>query len=434
MLAVLTVMLPVDIVIAAVATVVGRSGSARRDGRPAITEPTGRTVLLTGGKMTKALALARAFHRAGNRVVLVESDRYRWSGHRFSNCVDAFHVVPTADDPGYPDALATIVAAERVDVVVPVSSPLSSRHDAVAATRMPDGVATVHADVETVEMVDDKDAFAASAEAFGLRVPETHRVTSVDDVLDFDFGAHPERRYILKSIPYDPVHRNDLTELPLATPADTERYVRTLPISPEVPWVLQEFVAGEEYCTHSTVRDGVITVWACCRSSAKQLNYEMVDRPAIAEWVRRYTAAIHVTGQLSFDFIVGDDGEPVAIECNPRTHSAITMFTDEHALAAAYLDAPTRGGIPLVPAPDSRPTYWLHMELWRLVRHPSSVRTRIDTLVRGRDAMLDPRDPLPFILVPHLQIAGLLIDALRRGTPWVSIDVNIGKLVEPGGD
>ena len=32
-----------------------------------------RTVLISGGKMTKALALARAFHAAGHRVVLVES-------------------------------------------------------------------------------------------------------------------------------------------------------------------------------------------------------------------------------------------------------------------------------------------------------------------------------------------------------------------------
>jgi len=42
-----------------------------------------KTVLLTGGKMTKALQLARSFHSAGHRVILVETHKYWLSGHRF---------------------------------------------------------------------------------------------------------------------------------------------------------------------------------------------------------------------------------------------------------------------------------------------------------------------------------------------------------------
>ncbi len=65
-------------------------------------EPQGerRTVLVSGGKMTKALVLARLFHAAGHRVVMVETARYRLTGHRFSRAVDAFHVVPDPDLAG----------------------------------------------------------------------------------------------------------------------------------------------------------------------------------------------------------------------------------------------------------------------------------------------------------------------------------------------
>ena len=35
-----------------------------------------RIVLITGGKMTKALQLARAFHTAGHRVILAESSTF----------------------------------------------------------------------------------------------------------------------------------------------------------------------------------------------------------------------------------------------------------------------------------------------------------------------------------------------------------------------
>jgi hypothetical protein len=256
MLGVLTALLPVDLTIAGVAAAIGRL----RPGPPIERAAHPRTVLLTGGKMTKSLTLARAFGRAGHRVVLVETAKYRWCGHRFSNCVDAFHVVPDPDDPGYPDAIATVVATEGVDVFVPVCSPLASRYDALAAARLPDHVEVIHAAHDVIGILDDKDRFAASAAELGLRVPETHRITSVADVLGFDFAARPDRRYLLKSIPYDPVHRADLTTLPLATSELTADHVRSLPISDERPWILQEFVDGDEYCTHGTVRSGVTTV------------------------------------------------------------------------------------------------------------------------------------------------------------------------------
>ncbi|MEO1062393.1 MAG: ATP-grasp enzyme [Actinomycetota bacterium] len=427
MLGLLAASLPVDLALTAAAAGIG-AVRRRPDHAPA-TRP--RTVLLSGGKMTKSLALARAFHRAGHRVVLAETARYRWSGHRFSNCVDAFRIVPAADHPGYVAALAAIVDEEGVDVYVPVCSPLSSRFDAEAADALADRCEVVHVGADVVRTLDDKDAFAASAETLGLAVPETHRITDPEQVVDFDFDRRPGRRYLLKSIPYDPVHRLDLTTLPLATPEATAEHARSLPISESAPWVLQEFVSGDEYCTHGTVRDGALQVWACCESSPSQLNYEMVDRPDMEKWVRSYVEALGLTGQVSFDFIVDADGRAVAIECNPRTHSAITMFAGHPELAAAYLED---GGDAIVPLPGSRPTYWWHMELWRMVRDPRRAAERLRVVVRGREALLDPHDPLPFLLVPHLQITSLLVRALVRGTPWVKIDINIGKLVEPAGD
>ena len=427
MLGLLTASLPIDLAITGVVAAVG----ALRPPAPRPQSDPPRTVLLSGGKMTKSVALARAFHRAGHRVVLVEPKRYRWTGHRFSNCVDAFHVVPPPDHPEYVAALAAIVDAEGVDVYVPVSSPLSSRYEAEAAQGITDRCEVVHVDADTIATLDDKDAFAESAESIGLTVPETHRITDPEQVVDFDFDAHPDRSYVLKSIPYDPVQRLDMTKLPMSTPKETAEHVRTLPISDEQPWILQEFVEGQEYCTHGTVRDGVLQVWACCRSSASQLNYEMVERPDIEKWVRTYVESLGLTGQVSFDFIVDHDGRAVAIECNPRTHSAITMFYDHPDLALAYLDD---GVETLVPLAESRPTYWWHMELWRMITDPRRAPERIREIRRGREALLDPHDPLPFLLVPHLQIASLLAGALVRGTEWLKIDINIGKLVEPAGD
>ena len=188
---------------------------------------------------------------------------------------------------------------------------------------------------------------------------------------------------------------------------------------------------GQEYCTHSTVRDGRPQLHCCCESSAFQINYAMVDVPEIEAWVRRFVGALRLTGQVSFDFIRAHDGRLYAIECNPRTHSAITMYYDHPDVARAYLET---GVQPIAPRATSRPTHWLYHELWRLATHPSGARQRLRSIARGKDAIFDWADPLPFLMVHHAQIPALLLDNLRRGRDWVRIDFNIGKLVQPAGD
>jgi carbamoylphosphate synthase large subunit len=440
MLGLLTLTAPLDAVITAVALVVPGRRTA-----PRLPAPQRRTVLVSGGKMTKALELARAFHEAGHRVVLVETARYRLTGHRFSRAVDAFHVVPPPDAPDYADALLRVVKEEQVDVYVPVCSPLASRYDAEAKALLDGHCAVVHLDPEPLRTVDDKFAFFRAARELGLDVPDTHHVSDPQQALEVlaTVPSDAPNPYILKSIAYDPVHRLDLTPLPRPSQAETEAYVHSLPISPDNPWILQEFITGEEFCTHGTVRDGRLTVYLCCASSASQLNYEMVDKPAIRAWVERFVAAGGYTGQLSFDFIEDAAGVVHAIECNPRTHSAITLLHHHPGLAAAYLDEPDEPGEPGDGAADpgrveaplgARPTYWLHHELWHAVRHPRQAPARLRTIAAGRDAVLCRADPLPFFMLHHVHLPSLLLQNLRAGRPWVKIDVNIGKLVEPGGD
>ena len=389
-----------------------------------------KTVLISGGKMTKALQLARSFHRAGHRVILVESHKYRWTGHRFSRAVDRFYTVPEPRDAGYVAALTDVVLREGVDVYVPVCSPVASQYDAQAKEALSQHCEVLHVDPATLDLLDDKYAFAVSATAAGLAVPETHRITKGQQVQDLDHDG-TVGRYILKSIGYDPVWRLDLTRFPRESPHETVDAIGDRPISVDNPWILQEFVAGQEYCTHSTVRDGRVQVYCCCISSAFQVNYEMVDKPEIETWVREFVRARNITGQVSFDFIEATDGRTLAIECNPRTHSAITMFYNHPDLARAYLDGAAET---ITPLPSSRPTYWLYHELWRILSHPASAGQRLRVIARGKEAIFDWSDPLPFLLAHHLQIPWLLVQNLRRHRGWIRIDFNIGKLVEPAGD
>jgi predicted ATP-grasp superfamily ATP-dependent carboligase len=403
---------------------------------PRVAAPNPKIILVSGGKMTKALQLARSFHRAGHRVILIESHKYWLTGHRFSRAVDRFYTVPNPDAPDYIDALLKIVQREGVNVYVPVCSPVASYYDALAKQSLTLHCEVMHVDADRVQQLDDKYTFAAAAAALGLHVPDSYCITHPQQVLDFDFSQKP-RKYILKSIPYDSVRRLDLTQIPCDSPSKTAAFVQALPISECNPWIMQEFIPGQEYCTHSTVRNGELRMHCCCESSAFQINYKNVDQPDIEAWVSQFASGLNLTGQVSFDFIQAkDSGQIYAIECNPRTHSAITMFYNHPDVAKAYLEQPPLPAA-IQPLQSSRPTYWIYHEIWRLVTHlhsPRAIWQRLNIIAKGKDAIFDWADPLPFLLVHHWQIPLLLLKNLRQSKGWIRIDFNIGKLVELGGD
>jgi predicted ATP-grasp superfamily ATP-dependent carboligase len=469
----------------------------------------GKRILLTGGKMTKALQLARSFHGSGHEVFLVESHKYWLSGHRFSKAVKGFYTIPAPEkDPeGYCQGLLDLVKQENIDVFIPVSSPVASYYDSLAKSFLSPYCEVIHFDAHLTEMLDNKFAFCEKALSLGLSTPKVFCFIDRQQILDFDFQADRLRRkaevrgqraeglinvssdncfqssefngeeeqntytekcstkekdydsnfpsfrkddksllpsafcplpsssrYLLKSIPYDSVRRLDLTKLPFD---GMEEYINTLPISKDKPWVMQEFIAGQEYCTHSTVRNGVVRLHCCSKSSPFQVNYENVDNPQIYEWVKHFVKELNLTGQISFDFIQTENGTVYPIECNPRTHSAITMFYNHPGVADAYLNnAENDNEVAIQPLPESKPTYWLYHELWRLtnVRSLSQLKAWFDRIFRGTDALFILDDPLPFLTVHHWQIPLLLLDNLRRLKGWIRIDFNIGKLVELGGD
>ncbi|NEP40940.1 MAG: ATP-grasp domain-containing protein [Okeania sp. SIO2G4] len=397
-----------------------------------------KNILITGAKMTKCLQLARSFHAAGHKVFLLEANKYWLSGNRFSNAVTGFYTLPfpQKDWEGYSQGLLEIIKKEKIDVFIPVSSPAGSYYESLAKPLISEHCEVLHFDAEITQLLDNKFTFIEKAKSFGLSVPKSFLITNPEQVLNFDFATDGSK-YILKSIPYDSVRRLDMTKLPMNSKAEMEEFVNSLPISEQKPWIMQEFVKGKEYCTHSTVRKGKVRLYCCCESSEFQVNYHHVDRPQIYQWVEKFVRELNITGQISFDFIQTEDGRVYPIECNPRTHSAITTFYDHPGVADAYLkDSKDENEASLIPLPNSKPTYWTYHELWRLtgIRSLGQLKTWINRIFQGTDGIFQINDPLPFLMVHHWQIPLLLLGNLQKLKGWVRIDFNIGKLVELGGD
>lgn len=464
-----------------------------------------RTVLVTGVGMTKGLTLARAFWMCGHRVVAADFDvdacaawtpwkKEKWTHSR------AFDAVYPLRRPmvevgmneskkeevrtAYTREICKIVRDEGVDLWVSCSGVASAVEDAMVKEALDkmtlrDGrrCACIQFDVPTTSTLHEKSTFIQYTKALELTVPETFDVTSQAEVLDALASAtkkSPDRKFVLKPVGVDDVNRANMTLLPLSTQHETEDYVRRLPpISPERPWILQQFIrGGREYCTHALVIAGTVRVFAACPSSELLMHYEALPPgDPLAEEMLSFTtrfaavAGASFTGHLSFDFMAEEDSSGrvtlYAIECNPRAHTAVALFAqpDERmrGMVDAYLSAMYRPLAPVKanqnsnstpkliwPPADTTPRYWighdfvtrgllpllnllpvgpgsgrlLSNSVWELVQH----------VLYWKDGTFELWDPWPFVALYHHYWPQAILTAWQKGEAWSRLNVSTTKM------
>jgi len=144
-----------------------------------------------------------------------------------------------------------------------------------------------------------------------------------------------------------------------------------------------------EYCTHSTVRNGELTVYCCCESALKSTTKRwQAENYAVGEhFVKEPTYWTNF-----FDFIK----QKMDVLCD-RVQLALQLqcFTNSSRFAWCHLSAQTQhfGSLPLQTASCSKPTYWFYHEVWRLNEIRSAVWKQTwkwfkKRFKRGKDAIL----------------------------------------------
>ena len=152
-----------------------------------------RTVLLTLGRLPKALAIARACRAVGCRVIV--ADPFRWHVCRPSRAVDRNYRVTAPNDSlrGFYDDLLKIIRDERVDLVIPISE--EALHVAGLRDRLPEGVALWCGSTEDLANYHDKLRFIRTAGDRGMSVPRT---LTADDSAARTFAASAD--YVEKPV------------------------------------------------------------------------------------------------------------------------------------------------------------------------------------------------------------------------------------------
>ncbi|KAK9820313.1 hypothetical protein WJX72_008811 [[Myrmecia] bisecta] len=396
-----------------------------------------KTAIVTSGHMTKALHAVRHLHRAGWRVVVVDYDKWWMAMTRFSNCADVFEAVPDPgwDPEGYMRGIARIARQYSASLIVPVAPPNHSIYDSLVKDILPAGCRSVALGAPITALLDDKVKYSELCEKVGVRTPRHFRVSSAQQLLDLNSrrDVFAGAQFLLKSIAYDPSHRVDLFKLPCSE-TKLQAYLRTIEISEACPWMLQQFLTGQEFSCYTIAHEGQVKAHADNEASISCLSYEHVGSEDIWRWVERFCAGTRLNGQVCFDFMRNEqDGQMYSIECNPRNSTVITTFHDQPLFAAALTD-PQAVTTVVKPVPGSPPLYWFWNEAYTLVSGKGSFWVWAHTMWRGVDAVFEAADPLPFFAMHYLQAPVQLARNVVAGRPWVKLDLCIGKVSELGGD
>ncbi|KAL8840547.1 MAG: hypothetical protein Q9170_001300 [Blastenia crenularia] len=432
-----------------------------------------QTILVTGVGMTKGLSLARLFYEAGHDVIGADFEPYgiRACG-RYSRSLKRFYRLPkpNAEDGStyYINTLLRIVKREKVDLWVSCSGVASAVEDGQAkeVIERRSSCRAIQFDVATTSMLHEKDTFIQETERLGLPVPETHNVTSRDAVHRVLHGT-TKKQYIMKSVGMDDAVRGDMTLLPRRTLSQTYDHVSQIPISERKPWVLQQFIKGKEYCTHSLVIEGEVKMFVACPSQELLMHYEalpsdsVLSRAMLAftkEFVER--SGKSMTGHLSFDFLVDENATEKGaelvlnpIECNPRAHTAVALFSGQgQQVAKVYLSV-LRSGMAngnghieyeaIVTPEKPKQYYWVGHDLVTLVLLPllqlSIGQTNLKHWLRGciefmahlifsKDGTFEIWDPLPWWCLYHIYWPGQFLASILYGRKWSRInDVTSGS-------
>ncbi len=343
-------------------------------------------ILLTGGRAPVALDLARAFHRAGHTVFMAESLRGHLS--QPSAAIKASFVVPAPrqETGAFLAALKKIIDQNQIDLLIPTCEEVF--HIAKGLDDLPCRVFTEP--LTKLDSFHNKWKFALAASGCGLRVPDSMRIQSRDDLL---------HAYALwKELVLKPVYSRFASRA-LILP-QLRDVLSTLKF--ESDWMAQKFIAGRQFCTYSVCQNGRVTAHATyptifTAGQGATIAFQHVEHPAIFNWVRKFVERFNVTGQMSFDFIQSAEGELYALECNPRATSGVHLLASHPQFVESFLDAEVHCITPLEHSATMLASAMLAYALPAALRK-SELRSWAKTFFTSDDVIFDAKDPLPFLL------------------------------------
>ena len=336
--------------------------------------------------MPFALDMVRKLAAEGHAVYAADDHSLSPGSHSKYLAGHFVYPSPRRDTAGFLAELERIVREHEIDAIVPafeetfyISTQIErlSRFTKVFASPFP-VLARLH----------DKGAFQRLVTQLGLPVPETVLVTSRDELRE---ATGRLGNYFARAA----FSRGGICCLTNAGPLAGWLDMGDVHPTPASPWLVQPFVEGETVCTYSTAHGGRVSSHLMYRIPRQRkhstgIQFEAIDATRSLKLIEPIVAELGYTGQISFDFLVTDDGLTF-VECNPRATDGLLLMPREE-LAAGLL-APRAETFVLEPGG--------HVQLDLAVLadgfadHLDRLPQTIGDLAQVRDAGSGWHDPLP---------------------------------------
>ncbi|MDX2376536.1 carbamoyl-phosphate synthase large subunit [Microbacterium sp. LRZ72] len=283
-------------------------------------------VLVTSSRNTFALDAIRKLGSTGHTVVA--SDTYGGAVGSHSKYLKAHAVTasPRFETDAFIDDVNGIVERYEIDLILPTFE--EAFYLAARAGDLPDGARVYAGRFDKLARLHDKASFKRLVTEAGVPVPQT--VVATDDAsLAEAIVRFP--RYFARAA----FSRGGVGLLTNTGPLAGKMSASDCHPTPDQPWLVQPFVDGPMVCTYSTIVDGRVTAHCTYRapeqwSHSTGITFLAVDSTETLDYTQRIVDTLDpgFTGQLSFDF-VDNDGELLAIECNPRPTNGIILLGAE---------------------------------------------------------------------------------------------------------
>jgi biotin carboxylase len=301
-----------------------------------------RRILVTGAGGSPAANFVHSLRLAPEPFFVVGTDTSKF--HLELAPVDARYLLPRADDPRYLDELNAVVEAEEAEVVHPqpeqeVLVLARNRERVRAATFLPAP--------DTVELCQDKAAFAQRIAEAGLPAPRFARAESEDALREATASILEEREQAWVRAVRGAGAR---ASLPVTSPEQAVAWVRYwdevrgLAVT---DFMVSEFLPGREFAFQSVWRDGELLTSAARERLEYVFGHLMPSgqssSPSVARSVRRTdinelaTQAIRAvdpraTGVFCVDLKEDEGGQPLVTEINAgRFFTTCNFFAEAGA-------------------------------------------------------------------------------------------------------
>ncbi|MFK7697935.1 ATP-grasp domain-containing protein [Pseudomonas caspiana] len=286
-------------------------------------------VLILGARAPACLEWARAFSEAGWTVSVGDSLGQPLS--RFSRSVQHFVRLPEPrlDPAGWIEALASVIKAQRIDLLLPTCEEVFYLAHGLERLRPLCRVLT--SDFALLHRLHHKGQFAAMTQDWTLSTPETRLLTDQQSVLALSAET---AQWVFK-----PAYSRFASQTLIRPDASLVSKVQP---SIEAPWVAQRFIQGREFCSFSVLVEGQLRA-----HSVYQPRYRVgrgsgiYFTPARPESVRLFLEQFGhetgYTGQVGFDFIEDHAGRFHVLECNPRATSGVHLFDNQRQALVSSL-------------------------------------------------------------------------------------------------